>query len=74
MYPVDAHIVIAETEGPVLATIRRKELQYEELQKEMNEAMREEQLAARHKITKYEHLMPMQIPAWLRTGQEWMND
>jgi hypothetical protein len=62
---VDAHIVIAETEGPVLATIRRKEAQYEELQSEMNEAMREEQLLARHKATRYDHEIPMEVPNWL---------
>ncbi len=64
--PVNAHIVIAETEGPVLDTIRRKERQYEELQSEMNAAMREEQLAARHKTTSYEHTERMKAPSWLR--------
>jgi hypothetical protein len=74
VYPVDAHIVIAETEGAVMSAVRRKEAQYEELQREMNEAMREEQLAARHKKTRYDHVMPMQIPCWLRTGLEFQND
>lgn len=64
--PVDAHIVIAETEGAVLDNIRRKERQYEELQAEMNQAMREEQLAARHKATRYDHEMEMRLPQWLR--------
>ena len=40
----------------------------------MNAVMREEQLAARHKKTKYEHKRKMEVPAWLRTGQEFMND
>ncbi len=62
---VYAHIVIAETEGAVLSSIRRKEAQYEELQAEMNMAMKEEQLAARHKSAKYDHLMEMEIPIWL---------
>lgn len=66
---VNAHIVIAETEGAILATIKRKETQYEELQREMNEAMREEQLEARHKGAKYEHLMEMEIPTWLSTSR-----
>jgi hypothetical protein len=65
--PVDAHIVIAETEGAVLQSIKRKERQYEELQAEMNQAMREEQLAARHKATKYDHETAMEIPAWLQS-------
>lgn len=65
--PVNAHMVIAETEGPVLRSIRQKEAQYEELQSEMNAAMREEQLAARHKGNKYEHLTEMEVPAWLNS-------
>ncbi len=65
--PVNAHMVIAETEGPVLASMKRKERQYEELQSEMNAAMREEQLAARHKKTRYEHETEMEVPAWLTT-------
>ena len=63
--PVDAHLVVAETEGPVLASIKRKEAQYEELQSEMNAAMREEQLAARHIVTRYDHEIKMEIPVWL---------
>ena len=66
---VNAHIVIAETEGAVLASIRRKEAQYDELQREMNEAMKEEQLTARHKNARYDHLTKMEIPAWLSTKQ-----
>ena len=68
--PVNAHLVIAETEGSVLSAIRRKEAQYEELQGEMNQAMREEQLAARHNATSYDHLKPMTIPPWLSTPKE----
>ena len=66
--------MVAETEGAVLSTIRRKEAMYEELQMEMNEAMREEQLAARHKSTSYEHEMAMEVPLWLRTALEFQND
>lgn len=62
---VNAHLVIAETEGAVLSAIRRKERQYEELQSEMNEAMREEQLAARHRAARYDHTKEMVIPQWL---------
>ena len=39
--------------------------EYEELQSEMNAAMREEQLEARHKAKRYEHLTEMEIPKWL---------
>lgn len=63
--PVQAHVVYAETEGPVLQTIRLKEAQYEELQAEMNTAMREEQLAQRAPKHKYEHKRKMKVPEWL---------
>lgn len=63
--PVNAHIICAETEGAVLAAIRRKEAQHEELQFEMNAVMREEQLIARHKSTRYDHETKMEVPAWL---------
>ena len=64
---VNVHIVMAETEGAILKSIRIKEAQYEELQREMNQAMREEQLAARHKSTNYDHNIEMEIPIWLVT-------
>ncbi len=67
---VNAHIVYAHTEGPVLQTIRRKEAQYEELQAEMNAAMREEQLAQRAPKHKYEHTKRMKVPEWLKTENE----
>ena len=65
-YPVHAHLVMAETEGPVMEAQRRKAKQYQELQAEMNAAMREEQLEARHKAKRYEHLTTMEIPEWLK--------
>ncbi len=63
--PVNAHLVVAETEGAVLESIRRKEKQYEELQAEMNQAMREEQLKARGKSSNYDHATEMELPKWL---------
>lgn len=72
--PVNAHIVIAETEGPVLQAIKVKEKQYEELQSEMNEAMREEQLLARRVITRYDHAKIMSLPRWLHTAERYRND
>jgi hypothetical protein len=33
----------------------------------MNEAMREEQLEARHKVTRYDHDTEMEIPKWLQS-------
>lgn len=62
---VNAHIIVAETEGAVLAALRRKEAQYEELQAEMNAAMREEQLKSRGKIKRHNHETRMVLPTWL---------
>lgn len=64
---VNVHVISAETEGAVLAAIREKEAQHEELQSEMNEAMRAEQLEDRHRSAKYDHTMKMEVPAWLTT-------
>ncbi len=49
----------------MLKNIQRKAAQYEELQSEMNAAMREEQLKARYQNVKYDHEMAMEIPVWL---------
>ena len=49
---VFAHLIYAETEGPVYDVIKAKESQHEELQTEMNEAMKEIQLEDRHRIAK----------------------
>ncbi len=70
-YPVNAHIVIAETEGRVLEVQKRKQRQFQELQTGMVEAMREEQLQARRKTTQYEHLKHITIPSWLKTEAEY---
>lgn len=61
---VNAHIVIAETEGPVLEAQKRKHRQFEELQVGMVEAMRTEQLKLRHTATRYDHNKPVTIPDW----------
>ncbi len=47
---VFAHLVYAETEGRVYDVILKKQAKYEELQREMNEAMKEIQLEDRGKI------------------------
>lgn len=65
---VHAHLVIAETEGAVMDALRRKQAQYDELQGQMNTAMREEQLEARYKSKRYDHLKEIKIPAWLSTN------
>lgn len=69
-YPVDAHIVIAETEGPVMEAQRRKQKQFEELQNGMVEAMRSEQLQARRTETNYDHGQRVIVPDWLVSESE----
>lgn len=64
-HEVNAHLVCAETEGPVMESFHRKSRQYEELQSEMNAAMREEQLLARHTATRYDHNEEIKVPSWL---------
>ena len=64
---VFANLVCAETEGKVLESFRRKERQYEELQSEMNEAMRHEQLKARYHAAQYQHNLEIRIPLWLHS-------
>jgi hypothetical protein len=66
-YVVNAYIVIAETEGPVLEAQKRKQRQFEELQVGMVEAMRAEQLQLKRTATRYDHNMPITIPSWLRS-------
>ena len=65
--PVNVHVVVAETEGPILANIRRKEAQFEELQAGMVEAMRAEQLQLKRTATRYDHNMPVIVPGWLKS-------
>lgn len=62
---VNAHMVIAETEGRVLETQKRKQRQFEELQLGMVAAMREEQLQLKRTATRYDHNIPMTVPDWM---------
>lgn len=65
-HPVNAHIVVAETEGKILEAHKRKQRQFEELQAGMVGAMRVEQLRARRGAYKYDHAMPTVIPPWMQ--------
>jgi hypothetical protein len=64
-HEVNAHLVRAETEGPVMQSLRAKEAQYEELQDQMVAAMRDIQIARRYRPANYDHTMEMKLPAWL---------
>jgi len=66
--PVDAHIVLAESELSVLETIRRKQTDHETMKAAMTAALRETQLdgaAARRDRVQYQAGRPMTLPAWL---------
>lgn len=65
--PVNAHIIMADTEGPVLETIRRKQKQHLEMKAEMVSAMKEVQLEIRAPLGLHAFARPqVEIPAWLK--------
>jgi hypothetical protein len=68
--PVNAHVVLAETEGAVLAAIVKKQEAHEEMKRAMVAAMRETQLdgAARLSLSRYETKQETHLPAWLTGG------
>lgn len=68
---VHVHVVSAETEGAVVASLQRKEADADRMAEAMTAAMRETQLAgvraaARETIT-YRPATRMRVPAWLKT-------
>lgn len=63
---VEAHVVIAETEGPVLETINRKQKQHLEGRAAMVAALKSEHIAI-NGLMSYEPKKRMEIPAWLRS-------
>jgi hypothetical protein len=68
--PVDVHMIVAETEGNVLATLRKKQAQFAEMQAEANEAMRVHGLfrdGSTRRLTTATGATPIQIPTWLTT-------
>lgn len=65
-YPVNAHIIMADTEGPVLKTIQRKQRQHLEMKAEMVSAMKEVQLEMRAPLGLRVFARPdVEIPNWL---------
>lgn len=69
--PVNVHVIASESEGSVVANIRRKEAiadaMAKELSAETNEAVRSEVLGAQRSTNTYNNTAPIQIPAWLQT-------
>lgn len=70
-HPVDAIVVAAETEGPVLAAIERKMADHERMQEAMVAASTQLQLRNGLTLQRYTPHIEMRLPAWLRSqGQE----
>lgn len=71
--PVDAHLIYAATEGNVLLTLKQKQVQFAEMQDEMNAAMREYGLFRdEDRLTRRSAFggQPLHIPTWLQTHSE----
>ncbi len=66
--PVDVHVVMAETEGPVLRTIRRKQADHEAMKAAMVGAMAEFGMVhgTARDLSGYEPAVPMTIPRWMK--------
>lgn len=66
--PVHVHLVASETDNNVLAAIQRKQDAFQEMQRAMNEAMREHGLFNRGNgqtaLLDYNPQVPMEIPGW----------
>lgn len=69
--PVNVHVIASESEGSVVANIRRKEAiadaMAQELSAETNAAVRSEVLGAQRATNPYNNTRAMQVPAWLQT-------
>jgi len=67
-HPVEAYIIMAETEGAVLQTIRRKQDQHERMVTAMVNAMKQNRMAdnGRLNLSKYTPTIPMILPSWLK--------
>lgn len=66
--PVDAHMVIAETEGRVLETVREKQRKHEEMKAAMVRAMAEVQTGQARPLTSASGNKAATLPNWMRRG------
>jgi hypothetical protein len=69
IYPVDVHLIMAETEGPVLHAIQRKQANHEAMKREMLAAMREigglDGITRNVRLVPYEAEQGLIVPWWL---------
>ena len=70
-HPVHVHVIASESEGSVVANIRRKEAiadaMAQELSAETNAAVRSAVMGAKRSTNPYNNTVAMSIPAWLQT-------
>ncbi len=69
--PVNVHVISSESEGSVVANIRRKEAiadaMAQELSAETNAAVRSEVMGMQRVTNQYNNTRAMHVPAWLQT-------
>lgn len=66
--PVEVHIVTTDAEGGMLAAVNRKEEAFEAMRRELQEAVREGQMASiygNRKLNEYQPRRAMTLPAWI---------
>lgn len=70
--PVEAHLIVAETEANVIATVQAKQAAHRAMQGKMTAAMRETGLLAGRGVTLVTYDAPrvMTLPRWLATRKE----
>lgn len=66
--PVDVYLVIAETEGEILATVQKKMAAHEAMLDALVMSTRQAQGQADLHLAPYEPTIPMEIPSWLRSA------
>ena len=70
--PVDVTVIRAETEGAIVANLRRKEADAarmgEEMAAHVSEILKAEISSARREFNDYDPAVKMRVPAWLREG------
>lgn len=65
--PVSAHVVVAETELPILESVQRKQADHSRMQAEMVAAMRSGKFDRDAlTLTPYNARQPIRVPAWLQ--------
>lgn len=67
-FPVDVHIILAETEGRLLDAIRRKEADFDEMSRQMVAAVGKYGLGGdrkRKSLLEYDPRVEMKLPVWL---------